>query len=336
MTARAPATPLPSGSAPAVTVIVPTRNRAGLLGRTLNSVIDQRDVDVHVVVVDDGSSDDTTERVRALDLPNVEVLRREQNEGVAAARNAGTELARTRWVAWCDDDDRWAPGKLRAQLEALDRAPSARWAASSAVVVDTEDQIMGVERSLHAADATEHLLTMNLVPAGGSGVLAERSLFDETGGFDPGLSVLADWDLWTKFALRAEVVHVDLPHVAYLRHAGAMSRRLDAIDSELDVIRRRFSDERSDRALKLDEADMLRWITGQHVRARRRWMAARCYMAMATRHGQPEASLKALLALIAPDIARRRDLRPRIPDPAWTVSAGRWFEDTTNVFTTTG
>lgn len=316
-----------------MTVVVPTRNRAVLLGRTLSGVLRQRDVDVHVVVVDDGSSDDTTARVRALGMPNVEVIRRESNDGVASARNAGTELAHTEWVAWCDDDDRWAPDKLRAQLEALDRSPAARWGASSAVVVDTDDQIMGVERSLRAEDATEHLLTMNLVPAGGSGVIAERSLFEEAGGFDPQLSVLADWDLWTKFALLAEVVHVDLPHVAYLRHPGALSRQLDAIDTELDVIRRRFIVERSTRAIQLDEADMLRWITGQHVRARRRWMSARCYLTMATRHGQPEAALKALLAVVAPDVTRRRDLRPRVPDPAWTVSAGRWFEDTANVFT---
>lgn len=324
--------PLPSGRTPAVSVIIPTRDRMHLLGRTLASVLAQRDVIVQAIVVDDGSNDGTTASIEALDRSDIQVLRRETSHGVAAARNAGTAIADTEWVAWCDDDDRWAPDKLRTQLEALDAAPQARWAASSAVVVDLDDRVMGVERALRAGEAAEHLLQMNLVPAGGSGVLAERALYDEVRGFDERLAILADWDLWTRFALAADVAHVDRPHVAYLRHAGAMSRSLDDIDRELGLIRDRFAEARLERGVSLDEAGMLRWTTWQHVRARRTGPAVRGYLRMAARHRQPEAVVKALTVVVAPQVIRRRDVRPMIPDPAWIALDGSWYEDRSDVF----
>jgi glycosyltransferase involved in cell wall biosynthesis len=99
-----------------VTVVIPTHNRKELLDRTLRSVLAQEDVDLSVVVVDDGSADGTEAFVQALADPRVSVVRHPEARGVSAARNTGIARATTTWLAFVDDDDLWAPTKLRAQL----------------------------------------------------------------------------------------------------------------------------------------------------------------------------------------------------------------------------
>lgn len=319
---------------PDVTVVVPTRNRRRLLGRTLHSVLAQQCVEVQVVVVDDGSDDGTEATFAAIDHPRVTVLRNDRSGGVSAARNLGTADATTRWVAWCDDDDRWGPTKLRDQLDALAATPDARWAATSAVIVDVHDEVIGVQRGRVAGDVADALLERNFVPGGGSGVVAERTLVDEVGGFDASFSLLADWDLWTRFALAAPAVHVDRPDVAYLRHNGAMTRRLDQLDVELDRLRAKYADERRARGVEMDDEQMLRWATRQHVRSGRRVAAIRGYLRLAAEHRRLYGVAKAASVFVAPQIARRRDLQPIVPDPAWAELAAAWICDPGNLFDT--
>ncbi len=103
---------------PLVSVVVPTHNRARLLRRTLRSILAQHMVDLEVVVIDDGSTDDTGD-VAATD-PRVLVIRNRESAGVSAARNRGIAAARGEWIAFCDDDDLWSPDKLNRQLTAAD------------------------------------------------------------------------------------------------------------------------------------------------------------------------------------------------------------------------
>src|SRR5690349_9916448 len=98
---------------PEVTVVVPTRDRHARLAATLAGVLRQRDVDLEVVVVDEASSPP----VGASADPRVRVLRHDEPQGVARARNAGLSAAQGAWVAFCDDDDLWGPEKLRRQLD---------------------------------------------------------------------------------------------------------------------------------------------------------------------------------------------------------------------------
>lgn len=308
-----------------VTVVVPTKNRARLLGRTLASILAQRGVDLEVVVVDDGSDDGTADRVTALGDPRIRVVRNDVSRGVSNARNAGTEAARTTWVAWCDDDDRWAPDKLRRQLDALSAEPRARWAACSAVVVDENDVVLGVQRARAEGEVLEAILVRNFVPGGGSGVLAERTLVAAAGGFDPELSLLADWDMWIRLAELAPAVHVDEPLVAYLRHQQAMSRALHRIDDELGHIRSVHADLRERCGVEIDDFQMLQWATRQHVRGRRRREAIHGYLRLARRTRNPVFVAKAAFVLAAPDLARTRDLRPIVPDPSWVARAEQWW-----------
>ena len=93
----------------AISVVIPTHNRRDLLLQALASVLRQRDCDFDVVVIDDGSADNTADAVRALGAAKIRMLRNQQPVGVAAARNMGIQAASGSWVALLDDDDLWSP-----------------------------------------------------------------------------------------------------------------------------------------------------------------------------------------------------------------------------------
>jgi hypothetical protein len=215
----------PAGHVPEVSVVVPTHQRAELLPQLLRSVLGQSGVDLELIVVDDGSSDGTGEVLAHCHDPRLQVLRHERSRGVAAARNSGTEVARGRWVAWCDDDDVWAPGKLALQLQALAHAPAARWCNGGSAYVDPALRLSRVRRCPDPRTVAEDLLRINAVTGGGSGVLADRALVRELGGFDTTLSMYADWDMWARLAHAAPLAVVDRPIVGYVEHAAGMSQR---------------------------------------------------------------------------------------------------------------
>ena len=106
---------------PTVTVVIPTYNRKGLLPRALTSVARQTRPPDEVIVVDDGSTDDTEGLVRR-EFPDVRYLQQE-NRGVAAARNRGIREAKGEWLAFLDSDDEWLPQKLTRQLDELREQP---------------------------------------------------------------------------------------------------------------------------------------------------------------------------------------------------------------------
>src|SRR4030043_1337098 len=104
-------------AAPTVSVIIPTYNRAHLVGRSIRSVLNQTYQDLEVIVVDDGSKDNTAEIVRGITDPRIVFLKHEKNRGVSAARNTGLKAARGKYIAFQDSDDEWLPQKLEKQLE---------------------------------------------------------------------------------------------------------------------------------------------------------------------------------------------------------------------------
>ena len=139
-------TRVPSAGSPEVTVVIPTRNRAGFLPTCLNAVLDQRDIELEVIVVDDASTDDTRAVLQHLQTDQrARVISLGTRGGVAAARNAGIAEARGEWLAFLDDDDIWAPWKLSRQLSAA-RAVDADFAYGSAVVIDGEHNVLSVTR----------------------------------------------------------------------------------------------------------------------------------------------------------------------------------------------
>lgn len=214
-----------------VTVVVPTHDRPGLLPVAVGAALGQAAVDVRVVVVDDGSA------VPAADVlppdPRLEVVRHDRARGVSAARNAGIARVATPWVAFLDDDDVWAPGKLRRQLDALARTGHA-WACSSTVSF-LGDSLLDVADPPDE-DVREAVLHGNIVPGSASGVLASTALVREVGGFDEGIR-LEDWDLWIRLAQRSPLAGVRSPDVGYRVHPASRGHDVSDQPAALAVLR---------------------------------------------------------------------------------------------------
>ncbi len=308
--------------------MIPTRNRRALLARALASALRQRGTPVEVIVVDDGSDDGTAHDLAQLPAGAVTVIANAAPAGVSRARNAGLAAARGRWVAFLDDDDVWAPDRLRAQLEELARRPDAGWACAASVVVDASLRIIGAQHPPRADSLPGSILRYNAVPGGASGVLARTELVRELGGFDPRLRILADWDLWIRLALRSPLATVGRPLVAYVLHGANMTSAPVGFADELERIRTGYADARAEHGVELYEAGWSDWFAELERRGGRRVRPGLRLVRRAAAERRPELALKgASLALRPGWIERRNRFRLDALDPAWRLEAEKWLQD---------
>jgi GT2 family glycosyltransferase len=256
-------------------VVIPTRDRWSLLATTLASVAAQRDVALEIVVVDDGSATAMPPSGAPWQDERLRVVRHDASRGVAAARNAGIAAARGTWVAFLDDDDVWAPSKLRDQLNAAQRR-DATFAYSAAVQFRDGD---GALKLLPAPDPDtlrEALRSLNAVPAGASNVVARAAALDDVGGFDTTLSHLADWDMWIRLAGSGRAAACEEPHVGYRLHPGNMRSSVGGVHRELRALDRKH---RHGRVTSPGRLEVYRWLVQGHLLAERR-VAAACTQAL--------------------------------------------------------
>ncbi|MGY1631527.1 glycosyltransferase family 2 protein [Geodermatophilus sp. SYSU D01186] len=312
----------------AVGVVVPTHNRRALLERTMRGVLAQQDVELTVVVVDDGSADDTADYVQGLGDPCVTLVRHEVPRGVSAARNSGIEACSAPWIAFSDDDDVWAPTKLRAQLDALEAHGRAKWATTGSVRVHGEDlQILFGEPVPQTTDVADVLLKNNIIPGGASSVLASTEVVREVGGFDTRMSNLADWDMWIRLGLRSPLVFVPRPLVGYYTHVGSMASNVESALRDLDLIRQKYRTEIATRGVEPSLENLLWYLSALQLRAGRRVAAARALLRLVPL-GRPavHAIRNAAAGLVWPGLQRYRDRRDeRALSPAWRQEAEAWL-----------
>ncbi|MGO4406415.1 glycosyltransferase family 2 protein [Bosea sp. RAF48] len=287
-----------------VTVIVPTHNRRHMLPQAVHSILRQHSVSIELVVVNDGSTDETRswlDRLAAAD-PRVTVVHHAQPRFISGARNAGLARATGRWVAFCDDDDLWAPDKLATQLAAL-RAGSARWGCTGVAVVDENLQIIGHHR-VEGGDVLAGLLESNRIPTG-STVIAERDLVREVGGFDTALRGSEDWDLWIRLAQHSQLAAVDRPLIAYRLGRQSLSMNINPMRTGRVVIAERYAVLAAAYGVSSDEAGHERYLARQLLRGGARWRAASIFTALAFRHGKWRELPRVAAALIAPQMTDR-------------------------------
>jgi glycosyltransferase involved in cell wall biosynthesis len=205
-----------------VSVVIPTHNRWTLLQATLASALQQEAVSFEVIVVDDGSDDETSQRVSRMGDDRVRLVRNERRLGPAEARNRGIDAARTAWIAFLDDDDLWAPEKLRLQLDAA-RTASASFVYGHAVLIDEDRRVVTDDVPPPAPDQLPRaLIQRNAMPAGSSNILVQADLLDRTGRFDKRLRQLADWDMWLRLAEAGRAAVCPAVVVACRRHEANM------------------------------------------------------------------------------------------------------------------
>ena len=305
---------------PDVTVVVPTRDHSALLARTLSSVLSQREVPLEVVVVDDGSTDDTLALLAAINDPRLRTIRNEQSQMVAAARNQGIDAATADWVAFLDDDDFWAPNKLATQMQAA-RQSNASWVYCGFVQVDEAMRVVSGGPPLPPERVRAELPFRNLLPAGSSVVLASRDLLREVGAFDPSLHKLEDWDLWIRLAAAEPPACVPDPLVAYIEHGAMSSLRRGDFLRELDTIDQHYFSLRGGR--RLDRRTWYRWMGWSALRAGSRGGAVAAY-ARAVGAGDLTSLARATVAVASPRLGVRI-ARPHF-DADWTAAAADWLQ----------
>ncbi len=220
--------------APLVSVVIPAYNRAETIGDAVSSVLNQTLEDLELIVVDDGSRDDTAARVRALDDPRVRVIVHAANQGANQARNTGVAEARGAYVAFNDSDDEWLPRKLELQIDALRARAAEGFAACYCGMVTygmTEDRrfagraarywpdrrIGTVEGDIYAA-----LLRTSLVST--QTLLVRTEVLRDVGGFKPDLRSSQDWELALRLARVTKFAFVERPLVLARLSSDSLSK----------------------------------------------------------------------------------------------------------------
>jgi glycosyltransferase involved in cell wall biosynthesis len=262
------------GGAPDVSVVVPTKDRPTLLSATLRSVCRQQGVSIEVVVVDDGSDNvESVESVVAeLNDSRVRIVRHAFPEGVSAARNRGLAATTGTWVAFCDDDDLWAPDKILRQLRALNLSGSS-WVYTGAVDINRRSAVTKGSPPPTPDTVVADLPKFNVIPGGCSGVLAARKALVQVGAFDAELGPCADWDLWLKLLRFGPPACVPEALVGYRLHPANMSLNEERMVSDFSVLRARYG--------TMNEATFRRYLFWWSLRSQRRRAAFRHWFAAA-------------------------------------------------------
>jgi len=284
-----------AGDRATIGVVVPTHDRPQLLRETLRAILEQ-DVSapLDIVVVFDRSEPDRTLEELSTDDRRVRVVANTRTPGLAGARNSGILAVDTDWVAFCDDDDVWAPQRLRAQLERSERDPEAVVLTTGIRVLhegSTIDRLAGKDR-IPLADLTRSRMAMlhsSTLLLRRSALLGPLGLVDEA---IPG-SQNEDWDLLLRAAAIGDLAHIDEPLVLVRwGRTSHFSRRFETLVDSLEwMLERHPGIAQDDRGaarvfgqLAFGTAALgrrgpaLRW-TARAVR--RRWTEPRAYIALA-------------------------------------------------------
>lgn len=274
-------------SAATVSAVIPVHNGECYLGDAIRSALDQSHPAIECLVIDDGSIDGTADVVREFGR-DVTYVRKPQG-GVATARNEGARRSRGEFVAFLDHDDQWLPLKLERQLEALD-AQDAGMALCGMSIVGEAGQDLGTLRLHTPSDLVTGMLTLDgtqTVSCSSTG-LVRRQEFLAIGGFDPALSMSADWDLLLRTVLGGEIAYVDEPLVIYRVHDANMSHNVKLMERDMRyAFAKAFGDPRLSDAMRRRKryayGRLYRMLagsyrdTGRRIDALRTLLAAVCY-----------------------------------------------------------
>jgi glycosyltransferase involved in cell wall biosynthesis len=224
---------------PRVSVIIPAYNAAWCVRRAIDSVLAQRYRDFELIVVDDGSQDDTASILAGYG-DAIRVLKK-SNGGLSSARNAGILAAVGAYVAFLDADDWWHPEKLLRQTDLMEQRPELVFCSIRTSVQTPEGNPLPDWRCAGDNQSTlAAIFKANAHVAGsGSAVMARRTAFAQVGGFDESLRSLEDIDMWMRLAAIGEYDCIDEPLATIVKHADSMSGNLDMMrSSAISVMRK--------------------------------------------------------------------------------------------------
>jgi glycosyltransferase involved in cell wall biosynthesis len=222
-----------------VSVVIPAYNAAAFICQAVDSVLAQTHAPREILVINDGSTDDTPQVLEA--YGNAIRVIHQPNGGLSNARNRGIREATGECVAFLDADDHWLPEKLARQVEVLSQRPAVGFCSTRTQVETPAGAITGEWScpELQGSVLATLFLRNGAIPGSGSGVMARRDLLERIGGFDESLRSLEDIDCWMRLAAVTEYACIDDPLTVIVKHPESMSRNLHRMrEAALAVMRK--------------------------------------------------------------------------------------------------
>jgi len=211
-----------------ITVVIPTYNRVTFLKDAIDSVLAQTFLDFELIVVDDGSTDDTPKLLSSYNN-KVRVIT-QTNQGPSAARNRGIETAKGEWIAFLDSDDVWKPDKLKKQVQFITDNPDTKICQTEEVWIRNGKRVNPRKKhEMHSGWIYEKCLPLCIVSP--SSVMIRQDVFEKVGLFDETMPACEDYDLWLRIAPHYPVFLVrEQLIVKQGGHADQQSRAVESLD----------------------------------------------------------------------------------------------------------
>ena len=240
-----------------ISVIIPTYNRCDLLKRAINSVIKQTITPKEIIIVDNGSTDQTYQMVSSL-FPEINYFI-EKKRGVSAARNKGILESKSKWIAFLDSDDAWKPTKLEKQME------YSVFNQDKYRIIHTDETWYRNKKFLNQlkkhkkSGGNIFKNSLQLCCISPSSVVLKKQIFEDYGLFDENLEVCEDYDMWIRITAKEEVGFLDSPLVLkYGGHSDQLSKKFWGMDRfRIKSLEKNLKNEHFSKSQKINVLDTL-------------------------------------------------------------------------------
>jgi glycosyltransferase involved in cell wall biosynthesis len=221
---------------PKVSVIITAYNLIEYLPETIDNLFQQTFTDFEVIIVNDGSTDNTAEWVQQLSDPRVRIIS-QANMGLSGASNTGVINAKGEYITFLDADDLWEATKLEQQVEILDCDPQIGVVYTWVTYMNEAGKSTGrVVKPEAEGQIWQQLIEVNQIECG-SVTMIRRACFDKVGLFDTNLkSYVPDWDMWLRLALHYEFRLIRQPLVYYRQRASSGSRNFEGMERSFNIV----------------------------------------------------------------------------------------------------
>ncbi len=221
---------------PLFSVVIPSYNHADFVGDALESVLNQTFEEFEVIIVDDGSTDDTRSVIAGYDDPRIHYVH-QPNKGLPAARNTGIRHARAPWIALLDADDIWHSSKLEEVAWHIDHYPDIEvFGSPLSKTAELPKELPDVP-PVQRLSARDFLFQSPFAP---SAVTVARQAFDKVGLFDESLKSIEDRDMWLRLSLKCSILQIQSHNWTYRQHDGQMSNNCQRMKTYYLVVLRKF------------------------------------------------------------------------------------------------
>ena len=212
-----------------VSVIIPTFNRFSLISRAIDSVLNQTIKPFEIIVVDDGSSDNTSTFIKN-NYKSVKLIK-QNNLGVSKARNVGIKNSSGDWIALLDSDDEWKNNKLEVQIKSLSEYDYYSVCHTNEIWIRNGIRVNQKKRhQKYGGDIFDKCLDICRISP--SSIIFKKNIIDEVGWFDEGLPICEDYDLWLRITANFKILFIDKPLVIkYGGHSDQLSKSVNGIEA---------------------------------------------------------------------------------------------------------